>query len=73
MKVSTTVNTQREESHRKAGSQLEMPHYTSNSQKRAAAVFSESGDSGKLSYPEFSRLINLDFLHLPGRIHKDSH
>ncbi|XP_053537829.1 carcinoembryonic antigen-related cell adhesion molecule 5-like [Ictalurus punctatus] len=41
-----------------------MPRYTSSSQQRAVAVYSERCHSGKLSYPEFSRLINLDFLHL---------
>ncbi|KAK3552662.1 hypothetical protein QTP86_018072, partial [Hemibagrus guttatus] len=46
--------------------------YNTCDQQRAAWVYSESGCAGELSYPEFPGLINLDCLHLPGRIIKAS-
>lgn len=45
--------------------------YTAGNQQRAAVVRSES-HSRELNYPEFSGLINLDCLHLPGRLLKPS-
>lgn len=33
-------------------------------------MYSDSGYAGQVSYPEFSKLINLDCLYLPGRIFK---
>ncbi|KAK3552663.1 hypothetical protein QTP86_018071, partial [Hemibagrus guttatus] len=44
--------------------------YNTCDQQRAAWVYSGSGRAGELSYPEFPGLINLDCLHLPGRIIK---
>lgn len=48
------------------------PRYTTSSLQRAAAAHSKSNYSTELSCPETSRLINLDCMHLPGKIFKAS-
>ncbi|KAK3519665.1 hypothetical protein QTP86_019364 [Hemibagrus guttatus] len=56
---------------RSAGT-LQRLRYNTCDQQRAAWVYSGRGRAGELSYPEFPGLINLDCLHLPGRIIKAS-